>query len=110
MNYHKTEALRFIQGYASRREEYLKSPAIDSDKAPFYIVALRPGSNPEEANLYLYYDIGGTYINRGILCLGYWQDLAAHSDEIELAMIRELNSIGLDAMPLTEYVTKRGNK
>jgi len=61
-----------------RYDEVLKSPNIETNKAPDFVVSIRQGNDRELLNLYIDYKTSRQWINRMIFTIGKFDDYTEH--------------------------------
>jgi hypothetical protein len=87
-----------LRDYIQNKENYFRSPSVETEKTPQFLIYASRGNDRETLNLYFDYKTSKQFINRAIFSLGFWADFSESTiKDIEALAVVTLQGLDIEA-------------
>ena len=92
------EVRQRLKDYIQNKDEYFRSPNVETELTPSFLVYASVGNDRETLNLYFDYKTSKQFINRAIFSLGYRYDFHQSTvKDLETLAVVTLRGLDIDA-------------
>jgi hypothetical protein len=105
-----TKIRQALREYIQNKDEYFRSPSVETEKTPTFLVYASRGNDRETLNLYFDYKTSKKFINRAIFSLGFWEDFPASTiKDLETLAAVTLQGLDIEAKRVKDTYQSEGS-